>query len=112
MPMENKRKALEVVLRQIIQTDRQANGVIQRASEECKSMAEQTELDKAAILQDAEDKRQEMIKIVQDEQAEELEKRKAEAKRQVSEQQQALQQKVSANKDAWVRDITARILAE
>lgn len=110
MPMQNKRKALEMELQQIIKTDRQANQMIADAGTECRRIEKQTEEDRQAILDDAAEKREQMQQQVQAEQAEALQQRKDEVQGHTRQQIDALRERVAQNKDAWVADITASIV--
>lgn len=108
--MPNDRQAIAMELKQIIQADRMAVDVIQRAKDMGASIEKQTEKDKAAILAEAEQQRRETTEKVQAELADELARRKAEAEKEFAGQREFVSKTMEQNKDKWVEEITARIL--
>jgi hypothetical protein len=90
--------------------DRSAGQVLQQARDACRKIEQETEAEKQEILQDAEQLREKMAQQVQAEQAEALEKRKGEIDTYIEDQQQKLVRLVDEKREAWVQEITGRIL--
>lgn len=109
--MASDKKALALELKQIIQADRMAVDIIQRAKDMKTTIEKQTEKDKAEILGDAQRKREEMTGQVEAEMAAEMARRKEEAARQFEQQRQFIRNAMRENREKWVDEITGRIIS-
>lgn len=105
-----KSKALELELHQIIQADRMAMDLINGARDTRSSIEKRTADEKAQILQDARQKREEMTKRVEEEHRAALAARKAEAAKAFASQRELVDAEMREHKDAWVQEITASII--
>lgn len=107
--MPDTKSAMALELRQIIQVDRLANDIIQRAEDTRKSIEKQTKEEVAKIYSEAQNRQDELMAQVQGEQAQDVAARKNEASRNHEETCNNLDAKVEQNRAAWVEEITGRI---
>ena len=110
--MEDRKKALGLELRQIIQMDQTATGILQDAADKRREIEKETQQEQAEILADAEKRRNEVIAQVKAEQAEALEKRTEEAQADFEGQKKQLENTVQQHRTQWVSEMVANILGK
>lgn len=108
--MENKKQVLSISLQQIIQTDKQAEEILQQAKTKNDEIVRQTSVEKAEILKDASTRRQEMIRQVEAEEEAELSKTRQELAARFEGQKQGLEQDVQQHREEWISGIVSRIV--
>ena len=101
---------LEHELRQIIQTDRMAIDILQRAKDVRSTIDEKTEKEKASIAQEAKNKKDVFIRELEEKLKQDLAQRKAKAAQMYATQKQTIDKNILQNEETWVEEITSSIL--
>lgn len=109
MADEKKSKALALELRQIIQADRMAMDILHNAQATGQTIEERTQKETAALLKDADARRDAMVQQVQAEHEEELARRQTQAREQFTTQRRTLGEKMQENRDAWIQEMVSHI---
>lgn len=97
--------ATSVAIEQIIETDRIAQEILNKANDRRKEIEQQTEIEKKEIIAECEERQVEMQTKADDELKEEFARHKKEFEGEAALQQAELEQKFDALKKQWVQDL-------